>query len=126
MDSDPQLIINSAADLRLALRWRGTVMLRLPFWSADFQQATEKRLNFWYRVCGCHIGALALLITLALRIPALLRVSDWTLTALGREAGIALLAALVGKVAAIIGARILLTLDIARLQRRARYSQTCR
>lgn len=120
MDTAPQIVIRAAADLRQALRWRGTVTLRLPFLEADLQAATERRLNFWRTVCGCQAGALLLLATLGVRLPAMLRAPEWTLATLAIEGGIAVLAALAGKVSAIIGARLLLAVDVALLQRRAR------
>lgn len=120
MDTAPQIVIRSAADLRQALRWRGTVTLLLPFLEADLQATTEKRFNFWRTVCGCQAGALLLLATLGFRLPAILRTPQWSLAALAKEGGIALSAALAGKVFAIVGARLLLAVDVVLFRRRAR------
>ena len=84
------------------------------------QATTEKRLNFWRQVCGCHIGALLLLAILGWRIPIILRKPDWIWTTLAAEVGIALLVAVGGKVLAIMGARLLLAVDIAVFVRRTR------
>ena len=121
MSSQPQIIVRCAPDLWRALRWRGGVTLQLPFIDSQLQTTTEKRFNFWRRVCGCHVGALLLLATLAWRIPYILRAPEWTWSALATEAGIALLAALGGKALAIIGARLLLAVDIAIFLRRQRH-----
>ena len=120
MSTEPQIVIRSADELRQALRWRGTVTLQIPFLDARLQSAAELRFNFWRKVCGCSLGALTLLATLGIRIPAMLRTPDWTLRALATEAGIALLAALAGKALAMAGARILLAVDVTLLRRRAR------
>jgi hypothetical protein len=96
------------------------VTLLLPFLEADLQAITEKRFNFWRTVCGCQVGALLLLATLGFRLPALLRTPQWSVAVLAIEGGIALLAAFAGKVLAIIGARLLLAVDVVLLQRRAR------
>ena len=84
------------------------------------QATTEKRLNFWRQVCGCHIGALLLLAILVWRIPTMLSTPDWNWTTLAAEVGIALLAAVGGKVLTIMGARLLLAVDIAVFVRRTR------
>lgn len=89
---------------------------------AHLREAAEKRFHFWRTVCGCQVGALLLLATLGYRLPTMLRMPDWTWTALAAEGGIALLAALTGKFLAIGGARLLLLADVALFQRRMRHS----
>jgi len=87
---------------------------------ARLRAAAEKRFDFWRNVCGCQVGALLLLITLGYRLPTMFRTPDWTWTALTAEGGIALLAALTGKLLAIGGARLLLIADVSLFQRRIR------
>jgi hypothetical protein len=118
MPAEPQIVIRSAAELWRALRWRGVVALRLPLVDAQRQAAAERRFNFWRKVCGCQVGALLLLVTLGWRIPLMLNAPEWTWMTLATESGIALLAALAGKVLAMAGARLLLAMDIALLRRR--------
>lgn len=120
MDAEPHIVIHAAPNLWQALRWRGLVALRLPTIDPRLQATTERRFNFWRKVCGCQVGALLLLATLAWRIPEMLHMPEWTWIALATEAGIALLAALAGKALAMAGARLLLAIDIALFQRRTR------
>ena len=124
MNHEPQIVIDTAPDLWRVLRWRGVVALRLPRVSASLQATTEKRFNFWRKVCGCQIGALLLLAALGYRIPAVLRTPEWNWTALAAEASIALLAALTGKLLAIGGARLLLIADVLLLRRHMRPANT--
>jgi hypothetical protein len=116
--SEPHIVIDAVPDLWRALRWRGVVALRLPLVDAYLQTTTEQRFNFWRKVCGCQMGALLLLVMLGYRVPAMLGTPDWNWSALAVEAGIALLAALTGKLLAIAGARLLLIADVALFQRR--------
>jgi hypothetical protein len=120
MSADSQIVVRSALDLWQALRWRGDVALRLPSMDARLQARAEKRFNFWRTVCGCQVGALLLLGALGFRIPAMLRTPEWTWAALATEGGIALSAALAGKVFSMAGARLLLAVDVALFLRRAR------
>jgi hypothetical protein len=123
MGAELQIVIRCTSELWQALRWGSDVALQLPFVDARLQTSTERRFNFWRKVCGCQVGALTLLATLGYRIPVILRTPEWTWSALAMEAGIALLAALAGKALAMLGARFLLAVDIALLLRRARQSQ---
>ena len=118
--SEPQIVIDAAPDLWRALRWRGVVALRLPLVNADLQRAAEQRFNLWRKVCGCQLGALLLLVTLGYRVPAMLGTLDGKWSSVAVEAGIALLAALIGKLLAIAGARLLLIADVVLFERRVR------
>lgn len=120
MGVKPQIVVGRTGDLWRALRWRGVVTLQLPSIDSRLQAKAERRFNFWRQVCGCQIGALVLFAMLAWRIPAMLLTADWGWTALATEAGIALLAVLGGKALAIMGARLLLAIDIAVFLRRTR------
>lgn len=120
MTVQPQIVVRRTQDLWHALRRRGLVTLQLSYIDSRLQATTERRINFWRQVCGCQIGALLLLAMLVWRIPTMLRTPYWNWTALATEAGVVLLAAVGGKVLAIMGARLLLAIEIAVFLRRTR------
>src|SRR5437867_1040505 len=118
MSAESPIVICSAPDLRAYLlawpwRWigaRDAIALRLPLLDEPLQSRTEERLNFLRTVCGCQVGALLLITTLASRIPMMLHSPEWTWKSLAIEGSIALLVALVGKLLAITGGRLLLAI----------------
>jgi hypothetical protein len=120
MTAPAQIVVRAAPELRRALRQRGVVRLELPSLDDRTRERTERRFAYWRQVCGCHLGALLLLATLAWRIPVALRAPAWTWSALATEGGLALAAAIAGKGVAVAGARLALAVDVALLRRRLR------
>lgn len=76
----------------------------------------EARLNFWRSVCGCQPGAFAFIAMTVWRI-FFAGVPAWTLRTVAVSAGLVLLAAVAGKLLAILAARLALLVDLALLRR---------
>jgi hypothetical protein len=119
MDREVEIVIDAPSQLWKALGGQGSIALHLSLLDARVCASAERRLNFWRHVCGCQFGALALLVTLGVRIPAV-----WgrplSVGGVALEIGIALSAALAGKALALVGSRVCLAIDIALLTRRLR------
>lgn len=81
--------------------------LQMPSVQGAPQDAAERRLNFWLGVCGCKPGGLLLLVALIWRIAGHSRTEAWTLEGVLVAAGWVVAAGVVGKLAALLIARVM-------------------
>ena len=101
----------------LGFRPRGRLSVRVPAMDPGIQRGWERRLGFWLDACGCQAGALLAVSALVWRISVILHESPHTWGAVLAHVGWVLGAAVVGKVAGLAIARVLLVLDLKRLSR---------
>jgi hypothetical protein len=85
-------------------------------------RSTERRLAFWRSVCGCHAGALAVLVASGWVVTRMMQGAALTTASALRGAAVVVGAGIAAKLAAILAARVLHALDAAVLARRARRS----
>lgn len=108
-----------------ALAWksifvRRKLSLQMDARAGISQQAIEKRLNFWLAVCGCQAGGLCVLAALAWYLMSGAGALDFTLNAVLYGCAIGLGAGIVGKIAVMLGARMLFVGDALLASRRMR------
>ena len=77
----------------------------------------ERRLSLWLSACGCQAGAFAGMSVLAWRVVVAVRAPEITWTSALTHLGWFLGAALAGKVAGLVVARLMLVADLRRLAR---------
>jgi hypothetical protein len=94
------------------------LLLRIPSVKAPLQQATERRLNFWLRVCGCQAGALLLLAALAWQIGVLSRAHATPVKAVLLGSMLVAAAGIVGKAISLLIARAMFMAEAALFLRR--------
>ena len=85
-------------------------------------QSTERRLAFWRGVCGCHAGALAVLVALGWVVVQLVQGASVNVASVLRGAAVVVGAGVAAKLAAILTARSLHAVDSAWSSRRTRHS----
>lgn len=95
------------------------ISLQIPSVGKSLQQATQRRLNFWHQVCGCHAGALFALAALAWYIYSQEHTSASTLGAVLRGVAVVIAAGVFGKAAVVIVARAVFIAEAAFFIRRA-------
>lgn len=84
-------------------------------------RSAERRLDFWRNVCGCHAGALAVLVAIGWVVAEVAQGAAPVNTAtVLRGAAIVIGAGVAAKLAAILAARALYAADAALLARRSR------
>jgi hypothetical protein len=71
----------------------------------------QRRITFWRSVCGCQLAALAFLATAAWQLGVVLSWSSFDGRGVARGLGLALLAAVVAKLAALALARVALVIE---------------
>lgn len=99
-----------------ALAWksifvRRKLSLQMDARAGISQQTIEKRLNLWLAVCGCQAGGLCVLAALAWYVMSGAGAFDFTLKALLYGCALVLGAGIVGKIAVMLGARMLFVVD---------------
>ncbi|HUP59978.1 MAG TPA: hypothetical protein VNA69_06125 [Thermoanaerobaculia bacterium] len=116
------VVLAARADISSYLgRWRWLlsgreIALDLSMADEARRHRLEVRLNFWRSVCGCQAGAFAFIAMTIWRI-FFAGVPTWTGRAVAASAALVLLAAIVGKLLAILAARLVLLIELARLRR---------
>ncbi len=101
----------------LGLGFRSSVTILAPTLSTDAQHRWERRLGFWLNACGCQAGAYLALGALVWRSILVRQGLGLTWGTAMASFGWVLAAAIVGKLAGLAVARMLLLLDLKRLQR---------
>lgn len=102
-------------------RWamsRKAISLQIASVEGSLQQATERRLTFWRRVCGCIAGALFALAALAWCIYSHEHASASLLGAVLRGVAVVVAAGVLGKAAALVAARAAFIAEITFFIRR--------
>lgn len=82
--------------------------------------STERRLAFWRSVCGCHAGALAVLVALGWMVVQVMQGASVNVASVLRGAAVVVGAGVAAKLAAILAARAMHAVDSAWSTRRTR------
>ena len=84
---------------------------------------TERRLEFWRGVCGCHAGALAVVVALGWLVAHLPQGAALNTASVLRGGAVVVSAGISAKLLAILAARVLYAVDAAVCARQLRRSR---
>jgi hypothetical protein len=106
------------ASRRLLGGSRGNVVVEMPQLDGGERQRWSSRLSFWLNACGCSTGAVFTLAAITWCVMVPLAERDALPTRIVASVGFVLGAALLGKIVGLLGARVMLAIDVKRLIQR--------
>ena len=122
---EARYVLTDASDLRALrhkvhrLRWwsRATVVVRAPSMDPRAQDRWGRRLTFWLHACGCLPGGMVALGAIVWRSILAMDQPPRTIASAATHLAWILGAAVAGKAAGLLTARVLFVVDLARLGR---------